>query len=361
MRESRSLAGQFDPRRNSLNALRLLFALMVVLWHSEAIGFVGRAHGEVGSMWGDELAVDGFFIISGFLITRSRVSSTNGWRFLQRRFLRIYPGYWAALVIGAVVVAPMLYLHEHHHLSGYLRGGGGPIEYVGSNLTLFVHQYGISGVVANAPARGSINGSLWTLMYEFACYLVIGALVSAGLVRRQSLVVPALGAVCLALVAWHTYDAAGMLQVLPSPVLIPISARFGMMFSIGASFYLWAARIRLNDGLAAVAAVLLVSSWALPDWRLAGAIPFAYLIMWAAIRLPAYRVGSRVDLSYGVYLYAWPIQVLLYAWGASQLTLAAFTAFSVLLALAAAYLSWTLVERPAQRLGARRRPAVVAP
>src|SRR5579875_1687818 len=104
MSPSTTLAARFDPRRNSLNALRLLFATMVVIWHSQGVGFFGHPHGAVGSMWGDELAVDGFFIISGYLITRSRVTTQSGWSYLKKRFLRIYPGYWVCLFVGGLVV-----------------------------------------------------------------------------------------------------------------------------------------------------------------------------------------------------------------------------------------------------------------
>jgi peptidoglycan/LPS O-acetylase OafA/YrhL len=84
------------------------------------------------------------------------------------------------------------------------------------------------------------------------------------------------------------------------------------------------------------------------DYRLVGAVGFAYLCLYAAVRLPL-RGNPRWDLSYGLYVYHWPVHLLLALAGATALGEWAFAALGITLALGLAVLSWVFVEAPALR------------
>ena len=80
----------------------------------------------------------------------------------------------------------------------------------------------------------------------------------------------------------------------------------------------------------------------------------AYLCLYLGLELARFsRLVLRHDLSYGVYIYAFPIQQALLLSGLGSLGWAAFTCLSIACTLPLAAASWFFVERPAQRF---RRP-----
>ncbi len=120
------LADAFNSRDNALNALRLFFALLVIVGHAGRLGFGVDGFGRPGlkplGFAPSEVAVDGFFIISGYLICRSRVHGGpgGGASYLWKRFLRIVPGYGVCLLVTALVVSPIAWSFEYGSLHGFL-------------------------------------------------------------------------------------------------------------------------------------------------------------------------------------------------------------------------------------------------
>lgn len=178
-RDSRdqSLEHRFDPRHNSVNALRLILAALVLLSHTIQLSSGGRAdpvgrlthsHVDISTM-----AVDAFFALSGFLITGSYLSSPSVWRYLWRRALRILPGFWVCLVATAAVIAPVSWLLEHRTLAGYpVLGADSATAYVVQNAGVLIGRYYIEGAFHGEV----VNGSLHTLYYESLCYLLLAVI-----------------------------------------------------------------------------------------------------------------------------------------------------------------------------------------
>jgi peptidoglycan/LPS O-acetylase OafA/YrhL len=175
----------------------------------------------------------------------------------------------------------------------------------------------------------------------------------AGLMRKRGLVMPLLALGCLAGCTWLWLDPAGFRSSLHSSILLPNAVRLGLMFSIGSSLYLWADKVPVSVGWACIAGVVFVASSALPDWRLIGALPFAYALMVLSVRLPFSRVGRRTDLSYGIYLYGWPVLQLLTVFRLNKVSYPLYLLAGIALSAALAWVSWTLVEKPALALKGR--------
>jgi peptidoglycan/LPS O-acetylase OafA/YrhL len=102
---------QTTIRENNFNFMRLVFALLVILGHSPEL-VDGNQSREVlmrifGTMTCGGFAVDGFFLLSGYLIMQSWERQPDGWKFLKKRLLRIYPGFIVASLICAFVVGPL--------------------------------------------------------------------------------------------------------------------------------------------------------------------------------------------------------------------------------------------------------------
>ena len=319
---------RLDRRDNALNAIRLALAAAVIISHSWQI-----PTGDMGPLpYLGKVAVDGFFAISGFLIagsaTRMRFAP-----FLWRRALRIMPGLWLCLLVTAFAIAP---------LAAVLRGVGmdwsSASTYVASNAALSVQQPDIGGMLATAHVH-EWNSPTWTLAHEFRAYLIAGVLLVVVRWRRAS--------------SWLLLCAsvAGLLALGVAGSSDFVAFRLLAFFAAGMVCRFESSRVNLTAPGAVACATALGAFWwtgSLPLYLLFGPLPLAYLVLWLGAALPL-RVGSRNDLSYGVYIYGGPVQQLLVSAGLVA-PVWMFAAASLALAVPLAAASWVLVERPAMRL-----------
>jgi peptidoglycan/LPS O-acetylase OafA/YrhL len=359
-RPSTSLAGAFDPRSNSLSVLRLGLAAVVAVTHAQTNGFGWQTH--LGATELGQVAVDGFFVISGLLVARSFLSLRSLPRFTWHRFLRIMPGFWACLVVTALVVAPVVALVNRGTPTVAFEGERSAFTYVTHNAALLMLQYDIAGLPDDVPNEGVFNGSLWTLVFEAACYALLGLAGVCGLLQRRRRY---LG---LGLVALWAALAAMDAGALPVPgTMLPLLLRFAFLFALGAAAWLCADRLPIAWWLAALSAVVLVVALLTLDaYQAVGGPALAYLLTWTAVRSP-WTWSPRTDLSYGLYIYHWPVQQLLVLAGLTALGVVPFVAISLACAGVCALASWYLVESPSLRqknarwVGRfeRRRPVAV--
>lgn len=362
-----SLATAFDSRRNSLNFLRLVLALVVLISHAYFLGGFGDENIAHVSTPGT-LAVYGFFAMSGFLVTASAARSGTA-DYLRKRILRIYPGFWAALAVTAAVIAPLAVRFQERPsravAAGWLTGPDSAPGYVLRNATLAITQRGIAGTPADVRVAGIWNGSLWTLAFEFGCYLLVLALARAGALQRPRLMAALAGAAWGALLIATSVPALhATITVFRHPVLTPALVLVPI-FLAGACLWVWRERLPDSGGLAGaclagyVLAQFLPVGAAVPAYTLTtgslAAPLLAYPLLWAGMHLPFTRVGRRNDYSYGVYLYAFPVEQGLLLVGAGGLGLCGYTMLVLAVTAACAAFSWHVVEKPALRL-ARRGP-----
>ena len=349
------------PRHNNFDFLRLALASVVVFSHSFAL-LSGTDETEplmrltAGRVCSGELAVDGFFVISGFLVAHSflRRRGVGGRKgvidFLRRRARRIYPGYAVAMLVCAVVVAPLASDQPANAFTWeqswrLLRG------------TLTLKGYPYDGAFPH-NALHALNGSMWSISYEAWCYVGLALIGAGGLLRRRRLVLAGFGVAILVSVAFAAFGLRPGGRAFHAVFGSPRTwARLLPYFAAGVTFYLYRDRVPRSDAWAALAAVVLVAaaSWG-PSWGTRVALPTAgaYLLLWFAFH-PRVRlgwVGAAGDFSYGTYLYAFPIQQLLIHWMPSIGPLQLF-ALALPLSLAAGVVSWHAVERWYVRRGQR--------
>ena len=334
------LGQAFDPRANALNVFRLVLAVVVILWHSFPLT------GRDISWWPlhqllSEAEVDGFFAISGFLITASWFRRPRVRDYLIARALRILPGFYICLVITAFVVAPIGVAMQGGS-AGALLWSSAPIEYVGKNIGIWTFQFDVGATPRGIPIPGVWNGSLWTLGWELACYLTVVAVGVRGLCRRRwflplALVLPLL----VSLMPWSA--------LLPSIVcaLPAIAARFALMFGAGALIYQLRNVIPARWSWVAVSMAVVFAANFLPNYRLVAAILLAYAIITAGALIRHKRFTVHTDLSYGMYIYAFPIQQLLVIGGLGWINPLAFWILATAATLPFAALSWFVIEKPA--------------
>lgn len=347
---------QLNPRRNGLNLVRLGLAVLVLHAHSFYIAGAGdgpHIDGENLGGW----AVFGFFAVSGYLITASRWGNTLG-TYLVHRIARIFPAFLVCLVMLAVFFAPIGYLAAHGSLHGYLTTSTTPANFVFSNALLRVNAYDIAGTPAGVPYPGAWNGSLWTLYYEFLCYLLVGMIALVGWARRSPWAIA--GVWALSLVA-HAGWGRGVGELMNGNGEFQLLVKLLPLFLGGALVQRLRHRLPLHWAGALVSAVVVAGAVAVLDgWGAQLTAPFlAYLLLWVGSVLPSPGFVRRHDISYGVYIYAFPVQQLAALMGVHTHGVLALDVVAFVLTVPLATASWLLVERPAMRR-ARRSTARAA-
>jgi peptidoglycan/LPS O-acetylase OafA/YrhL len=330
----------FHSRRNSLNALRLFLAVLVIVSHSSPINGFGGDPG-FGDLSPGSFGVYGFFAISGYLIIGSRLNAHSFVDYFWRRALRIYPAFLICLVVVAFVFAPVS-----------LFWSGGPLDaasagnYVLNNVGLFIKQWGIKGTLDSVPFIGSWNGSLWTLFYEFVCYLAIG--IAASIIPRRFLK-PALGAAVILAMGFMVLNSITRTGA-EFPILLEV-IHLGGFFAAGAALYLWRETLPSHWALAALSFVAIFVTAHFGLSRALATIPMAYLMMYLGARLPLHRIGAKNDISYGMYIYAFPVQQLIVtALPGQQLSQPGYILLAIVATVPLAMASWFAIEKPAMRL-----------
>lgn len=363
-----SLGQEFDPTGNALNAWRLALATGVILWHSWPLA--GRqvsfapAHQILRDVW-----VDGFFAISGFLITWSWFRHPRLRDYFAARGLRILPGLWICLIITAFAIAPISVAIQGDSAAKLLLSRA-PIEYVFENSAVLLVKQDIGGTPHGIPVPGLWDGPLWTLAWEVLCYIAIAGLGVAGVLRRRWFVPAALTLAVLwsaLLPPWSVFaDVIEAQHRIDDPataalLVQAIAARFVVMFLTGALLYQFRNVIPARWSLVALSVVIVLAASFLPNYRLVAAVPLAYAIIVSGALIHNKRLRLRTDLSYGVYIYAWPVQQLLVICGFGILNPFVFAIVSAAVTLPLAAMSWFMVEKPAMSLKSRLMRRSIAP
>jgi peptidoglycan/LPS O-acetylase OafA/YrhL len=334
--------------KNAFDALRIIAALAVLYSHSYIIYGFPEPIPIAGQTFGN-LAVALFFSLSGYLVCQSWTRDPDFIRFALRRALRVLPGLLVVVLVTALLLGPLLSslsAREYFSASGtwhYLTNallGGGPDS--------------LPGVFKENRYPAAVNGSLWTLGYEFGMYVML-ALV--GKLFRHTAFAPACGAFFLLFaIVWIALSVSGHADMrLPFIWRLGVDIRIdrvcylGAFFFAGACAWLYRDRIRLVPWLATLAlgGLVIVQSPLLVMPLLWIVTPYVVVVF--AFKAPAvFRRLNGFDYSYGIYIYAFPIQQ-----GFSQLGAArgwpwlAVLALSFLVTMLAAALSWYFVEKPA--------------
>jgi peptidoglycan/LPS O-acetylase OafA/YrhL len=336
----KTLDDVFDPARNSLNAIRLVLAATVIVSHTWLVNGLGLPP-MIGGTDPGLVAVAGFFAISGYLVMSSRLNSLTLRSYLWRRLLRIYPAFIVALVVTAFVLAPLSTLIDPFSEINWGSGG----SYVLSNAGLYLQQATVDRTLSNNAFPFVWNVPLWTLFYEALCYLVIGVLVS--LIPRRTL-----GRVLTVLLGVSTAISLSF-GFWPGRIASPILdnlASLGSFFFAGALLFVYRARMPSSGLFATIAVTLAVLFAAAEVFEPLAAVPVAYVVLYAGSRLPFTRVGRHNDISYGMYIYGFPVQqMMIVLLGGAAIPLGFFAVVSVVATAPLAWLSWFAVEKPALR------------
>ena len=321
---------------NNFDFLRLVAAYLVLYSHQFAL--TGRSEPGVGVQSLGGLGVLIFFSISGYLIAQSWDRDPSIWRFLAKRILRIWPGLIVVTAVAALLLGPVV---STVSVDQYFLDSKTWDFFRTLKLTI---RYELPGVFAANPFPKAVNGSLWTLPIEFRWYLILLALGVVGLLRHRLLLL--LGAIAFVVFAFAIQDV----QHSPNRKW---NLEFGAFFCHGVCLHyfrdFWTTRTRtvlLGLGLGGAALFAVGQEIA----ALFLVLP-ALVIFFGTASTPFIRRAGRFgDISYGIYIYAFPVQQVVVLLTGNRLTLWGSLAVSTAGTVVFALLSWHLVERPALRL-----------
>jgi peptidoglycan/LPS O-acetylase OafA/YrhL len=341
-------------RKNNFDFLRFLLAGLVVYSHSFLL-LLGHtaayARAEPfsrltgGKLNGGELAVDGFFAISGFLIVQSWLRSGSVWLYLRKRIARIYPAFLVSAAFCLLLVGSLSLESSRATVAP------APLaRYVGSTLALC--KIDLPGGFAHNPASG-VNESTWTILPEFFCYLLVALLGWLGTYRRP-IVLLALTCVFIGLFGVQRVAHPALLNEKAEITWLPVLykgqwPRFLSFFLLGMCFHFYRERLRFSRPAVLAALVLLLGSVLLRHGILLALPTCGLYLLFALAFAPIARLNRFArsgDFSYGIYLYSYPVQQTIVAFGKPYLTPYSLfaLAFPVSCLLAAA--SWHWVEKP---------------
>jgi peptidoglycan/LPS O-acetylase OafA/YrhL len=356
----KDIQGQFNSKRNSLNFIRLLLATAVIISHAYALGGYGSEPLILGNTLGG-WGVLGFFCISGYLIASSREKHRLG-SYLLQRIARIVPALLICHLAIVLLFAPAAQIINTGGIDGYLSTSPTPIDYLLKNLTpsLKIEVYGIGDTLSKVPFTNSWCGPLYTLYYEFTCYLIIGFLMILPAFRKPWALFALWAVFVIAQfntdLILHYTNMAGM----------DVLLRLTPFFFGGSLLYSLRDRIKLVWWVAVIFTfliILLMSFTPVRGWNGTAIVaPFiTYVLLWISNALPLGRLGDltrKHDISYGVYIYGFAVQQLLevlFVQGILPtppvyLDIIATLIITMILAI----ISWITIEKPALAFSKKR-------
>lgn len=338
--------------QNNFTALRLVAAIMVLFSHNYVL--LGRNLEEpLVKASGTEslafIAVCIFFVISGYLVTGSWRNSSGFRDFVKKRMLRILPGLFVCTVITVVLFGPLLStLTVEEYFSS------AETYYYLKNSLLYGITYDLPGVFKTNPVS-KVNGSLWTLPIEFSLYLGLALVATIGLLKRNLLILAVVGGFIgeLALIYIQLPIADGVL------IKLRYLLHFSLMFALGALWMLTKDTIRIKWWMAALSVVITIASFksSLCIIFMLISVPLCTAYLATAWGGKLWIIDKLGDYSYGIYIYAFPLQqAVIYYFGSNiSLLFLMFASLSATTLFAA--ISWHLVEKPALNLKENQRSA----
>ena len=302
--EAKHLQGapKYGSRANNINLLRFIAASMVIYYHMAVL--LGQPSTSVFGQGLGIIAVNIFFILSGFLIATSWTHSSSFLSYLIRRIARIFPALTVVVVTTAFVVGPAF---TSLGIADYYANFG-TWKYL-SLIVMAPIEGTLPGVFENLPYPGAVNGSLWTLRYEFLMYLLV-PLLYMGLSRldekKRKI---AFAGLLICLVGAHFLCEAGIVSI---PKAVARFFRLAAYFFIGVVVYEFdlSGRFNIQYSALAIFVALIFADVTGP----ATVLPMMLVVVVFTIGFsfapqPKFACCfSKNDFSYGIYIWAFPVQ-----------------------------------------------------
>jgi peptidoglycan/LPS O-acetylase OafA/YrhL len=332
---------------NNFDLLRILFAWFVIVSHSYVLNGDGATDplfvATNSTFLFSFIGVKGFFIISGYLIFKSMMVSTSIFEYLVKRVLRIFP----ALAVVLLITLATVYFIYPSNLAPFFSNKEVYAYFLG-NLILFKPHFFIQGIFSGLPST-AINGSLWTIEYEFFFYLFILLFFFVRSHKRVLKIALTVVVVMFLMVRLMFYN-----WTVQTHFFIPLEPLFdlGIYFLMGSLLSCFDFEtINYKHAIAVVLLLALIAAIYFGVGHTVVYVTLPFLVIYLGkqtSKVATFVHASIGDPSYGIYLYAFPLQQFIIYWFRPS-TLLLFIA-STIGAFIFGYLSWILIEKKALAL-----------
>ncbi|MCH9754125.1 MAG: acyltransferase [Alphaproteobacteria bacterium] len=333
-----------NRKDNNFDIMRLVAAWMVLYSHAFALYddsldvFVTSINYSPCS----GIALHIFFVISGYLITQSYLYRKNIKIFTVSRLLRLLPALIVVVLLSTFVIGAIV---TTKNLQEYFTDID-TYKYLNCIL-IFPLKYTLPGVFENNPYRGAVNGSLWTLGIELKCYIFIGVLGFFSILRANIIFI----------ITTFCFVINILLNIFPEYPKYILTFKYSALlndgplflaFFSGASLYFLKDKISYTPKLFFIILVSDIIAWYyIPFGEYIHTLLISYLIIYIALHLkPAVKFLHGTDISYGVYIYAFPIQQTYMHYLGQAYGFTSFVLTTTLVTFILGYISWKLVEKP---------------
>jgi len=344
----KTIGATFNSRDNSFHFLRFFAASLVIFDHSFPLYGHSRGYFDLPLRVAGSLALPTFFIISGFLITKSWLDSPDLFSYLKKRCLRILPGLAAVTLFAVFIIGPMattLGLKEYFtnsHTWSYLL------------TAAMLIMTSLPGVFVHNTFSGAVNGSLWTLPYEFWMYLFIAGFGLIGMLSQQRRWLIFLFTL-LVLVGTELFRRGILSSSIPflHVYLASHFTQLGGYFILGSLFYLYQEKIVLNGWFMVMALAVFALPFKFESLELLHYLSLPYIVLYFAfaVNIKLFKnFGKYGDFSYGMYIYAFIVQQSLVHLFGKSINFLFFNFLTFTITFLLAFLSWNLIEKQAMKL-----------
>ena len=326
-------------RRNNFDLLRFLFALVVFLVHAhvlsgeESLSFLSK-------LFSTEIAVQSFFVVSGFLIFMSYENSSGAKSYFNKRVRRIYPAYFSVIVICALLGAIFTTLPKAEYFSLPA------LKYIAANLVFlnFLHPT-LPGLFENNLLQ-AVNGALWTLKIEVMFYLIVPLAVLA---FRRTGRLPVILTFYISSVIYSVV-MDGLASKIGAGIYFELQrqlpGQLAYFIAGAAGYYYFQYLVKYQVWLVILAVVGFVLQAWLP-WAAVQPVALGVLVVYFACVFPYLgKFGKFGDFSYGIYIVHFPILQTLIAYGLFRESPLAMLVVAGLLVMMLAFLFWHYIEKP---------------
>lgn len=315
--------------------LRIILAMAVVAWHSSIFSTGSKMFDQI---WNSPsrpfefVVLPMFFTLSGFLVSGSLQRTKRIYEFVMLRVLRIFPALFLEILLSAFILGPLLtsvtlqeYFSSAEFYSYFL------------NVLGDVH-YLLPGVFEHTPDPRLVNAQLWTIPWELRCYVSIVVLSIIGVVRSRVFflfvcVLANIGTWITYIYHYNTSNAAS------GPMLV-------LFFLSGVCFFLWREKIILNKYVFIFSIVITYIFTVDPRFEYFSVVPIVYITIYLGMLSPPKKwLFGGADLSYGLYLFGFPLQQTCAQLFPNYLHWWFNLGFALMFGLLYAAFSWNVVEK----------------
>lgn len=307
MKKDVKILGNITSRNNNLNFIRLLSAFMVIVSHSFPICYGENSGDFIYNLTNGKLDIGGiavgvFFVSGGYLIAGSAERKKTAGKFFSARVKRIFPSLIVLILLWVFILGPLL---STLSLRKYFSNVN-TYKYLLNMLLIPVHS--LPGVFENNIYKNVVNGALWTLPVEFFCYVLCFLAYKLNLFRQKPYITAAFWGGLVAIFAFYVFRN----NLFVIRIIRPL-----VLYYIGIGFYIFRDKIKIHRGFG-VFAILGFVLLILMNCPMVGMLLFfPYMIYFLAFGVSGKLsgFGMKHEISYGVYLWGWPIQQIVSSFG----------------------------------------------